>query len=163
MMSDYEVTFPDGSTIRLPARSVEAIRQAKARYAEPLWLRRAERVLKLGGHQWIEPASVAAARARWVQQPEGVDRVITATAWKLFNRDWQDSAEAYLTDAARYPHHPRHLGQNVVPLVDEDDDGRQIGWVRIEQTTEMDANFAVFVQFTILDLFDPRPLPAEYA
>ena len=45
MMSDYQVTFPDGDTIQLPTRSVEAIRQARAKYAEPLWLRREERVL----------------------------------------------------------------------------------------------------------------------
>ena len=157
-MSSYQVTFPDGDILLLPVRSVEAIRQAKAKYAEPLWLRREERVLKLGSHQWIEPEGVTAARTQWVQQPEG----LTATAWKLFNRNWQVSADTYFADAAQYPHHPRHLGKNVVPLVDEDDDGRQIGWVRILQTTDADDQFAVFVQFAILDLFDPRPLPAEY-
>jgi hypothetical protein len=152
------VTLPNGQTVRLPASTVAAIAQAAAKYAEPLWELREERVLKLGGHQWIEPGSVAAARAQWTRQPTGV----TALAWKLFNRDWLGGAAACYADAARYPHHPRQWGAAVVPLVDEDGGAQQIGWARIGGATAMDHNFAVFVQFTILALFDPIPLPAEY-
>ena len=47
--------------------------------------------------------------------------------------------------------------------MDEDRDSQQIGWVRINQYTQMDESFAVFVQFTLLDLFAPRALPPEYA
>lgn len=50
----------------------------------------------------------------------------------------------------------------MIPLVDEDQGSAQIGWARIEQSTVMDQHYAVFVQFTLLDLFAPKPLPAEY-
>jgi hypothetical protein len=95
----------------------------------------------------------------FAQHPTG----IIATGWKLFNRGWLAAAEAYFVDSITYPNHPRHLGRDVIPLVDEDQDSQQIGWVRINQYTTMDANFAVFVQFTLLDLFAPHPLPPEYA
>jgi len=157
-MTIYPVTFPNQHTIQLPAKTGTAIEDAKARYAEPLWLFREERVLKLGGHQWIYPGTVVAARALFALHPTG----IIATAWKLFNRGWLAGAEAYFVDTQRYPNHPRHFGKDVIPLVDEDHDSHQIGWVRINQTTRMDHNFAIFVQFTLLDLFDPRILPAEY-
>ena len=88
---------------------------------------------------------------------------IVATAWKLFNRSWQEAAEAYRLDTVRYPNHPRHFGRDVIPLVDEDRDSQQIGWVRINQYTQTDINFAIFVQFTMLDMFEPQPLPPEYA
>ncbi len=157
-MTSYRVTFPNRHTIQLPADTNAAIEHAKAKYAEPLWLLRDERVLKLGGHQWIYPSDVAAARAIFALHPAG----IIATAWKLFNRDWLADAEAYFLDTQRYPNHPRHFGRDVIPLVDEDQDSQQIGWVRINQATTMDHNFAVFVQCTLLDLFDARQLPAEY-
>ena len=112
-----------------------------------------------GAHQWIYPRGVTAAQGLFAQHPTG----IIATAWKLFNRGWLAAAEAYRLDTLRYPNHPRHFGRDVVPLVDEDGDSQQIGWVRINQYTKMDHNFAVFVQFTLLDVFEPRPLPAEYA
>ena len=157
-MSNYLVTFPNQWTITLPPMSMAAIDKAKAKYAEPLWLYREERVLKLGGHQWIYPGDVSAARSLFALYPHG----IVATAWKLFNRGWLSSAEAYFVDTQRYPNHPRHLGEGVIPLVDEDQDSQQIGWVRIDQSTRMDHNYAVFVQFTLLDLFAPRLLPHEY-
>lgn len=153
------VTFPNQQTIVLPTTTIAAIERAKAKYAMPLWQYRPERVLKLGGHQWIYPNDVAAARTLFAQHPTG----IIATAWKLFSRGWLVWAEAYFVDTETYPNHPRHLGQNVIPLVDEDDDGQQIGWVRINQSTPIDSNFTVFVQFTLLDMFEPRPLPTEYA
>lgn len=159
MTSIYQVILPDGQAMALPAHTVAAIAQARASYAAPLWELREEGVLKLGGHQWIEPGGVLAARARLAAQAAP----LTAAAWKLFNRDWQRSAEAYWADTERYPHQPRHLGRGVIPLVDEDRDSQQIGWVRVLQVTAMDANFAVFVQFAILELFAPQPLPAEYA
>jgi hypothetical protein len=158
-MTDYYVRFPNQQIIELPAETIAAIHQAKAKYATPLWQFRAERSLKLGGHQWIYPGDVATARALFARHPTG----IIATAWKLFNRGWLAAAEAYFLDTSTYPSHPRHLGRDVIPLVDEDQDAQQIGWVRINQYTVMDSNFAVFVQFTLLDLFEPRPLPAEYA
>ena len=156
---DYLVTFPNRHTLHLPAATAAAIAHAHAKYPEPLWLFRAERVLKLGAHQWIFPAGPDAAHALFAQHPTG----LVVTAWKLFNRSWTAAAEAYWLDTARYPAHPRHLGQGVVPLVDEDADNQQIGWARIEQMTTADPNDAIFVQFTLLDLFAPRPLPAEYA
>jgi hypothetical protein len=155
----YQVTFPNHHTIQLPADTIAAIEHAKARYPEPLWLLREERVLKLGDHQWIYPGSVAAARSLFALHPTG----IIATAWKLFNRGWLAAAEAYFVDTHHYPNHPRHLGEDVIPLVDENHDSKQIGWVRINQYTKMDHNYAIFVQFTLLELFDPRVLPAEYA
>ncbi len=158
-MAIYEVIFPNQHALELPTETLAAIARAKARYAEPLWLFRDERVLKLGEHQWIYPHGAAAAQGLFVQHPMG----IIATAWKLFNRSWLAAAEAYRLDTLRYPHHPRHFGRDVVPLVDEDRDSQQIGWVRINQYTQMDDNFAVFVQFTLLDMFEPRPLPPEYA
>ncbi len=158
-MTGRLVTFPNQETIELPERSCAAIAEAKARYAAPLWELREERVLKLGAHQWITPADVATAQARFAHEPAG----IVATGWKLFPRDWAAAAHAYFHDAVRYPTHPRHLGRDVIPLVDEDRASQQIGWVRIAQVTAMDDNFAVFIQFALLDLFDPRPLPAEYA
>ena len=141
-----------------------AIEYAKAKYAEPLWQFREERVLKLGAHQWIYPVDIATARALFALHPTGV----IATAWKLFNRGWLAYTDAYFVDTQSYPNHPRHLGKDVIPLVDEDQESpdkraQQIGWVRINQSTTMDHNFAVFVQFTLLDLFENRPLPAEYS
>ncbi len=158
-MPNDRVTFPNQQTIALPAMTIAAIEQAKAKYATPLWQYRPERVLKLGAHQWIYPGDVADARALIAQHPTG----IIATAWKLFNRGWLTWSEAYFTDTETYPNHPRHLGHDVIPLVDEDDDGQQIGWVRINQSTPIDSNFTVFVQFTLLELFEPRALPTEYA
>lgn len=158
-MIDYRVTFPNQQTICLPAPTIAAIEQAKAKYAAPLWHYRAERTLKLGGHQWIYPGSVATARELFALHPSGV----MATAWKLFNRGWLAAAEAYFVDSVTYPHHPRHFGRDVIPLVDEDRGSQQIGWVRINQYTATDSNFAVFVQFTLLDLFEPRALPTEYS
>jgi len=157
-MTSQQVTFPNQQTIDLPAKTIVAIEQAKAKYATPLWQYRDERVLKLGAHQWIYPSDVATARAIFALHPMG----IIGVAWKLFNRGWLAAAEAYFVDTESYPNQPRHLGQNVIPLVDEDNDSQQIGWVRIHQYTSMDSNFAVFVQFTLLDLFEPRSLPAEY-
>ncbi|MEZ4661713.1 MAG: hypothetical protein R2911_29530 [Caldilineaceae bacterium] len=86
---------------------------------------------------------------------------IIATAWKLFNRSWRHGG-GILFDHTRYPEHPRHLGKTWAPLVDEDNDSQQIGWVRINQVTLADENYAVFVQFTLLELFPARPLPAAY-
>jgi len=158
-MTSDRVTFPNQHTLVLPAQTVAAIQQAKANYATPLWQYRAERVLKLGAHQWIYPGDVATAQRLFAAHPTG----IIVTAWKFFNRGWLAAAEAYFVDTETYPNHPRHLGQQVIPLVDEDRTSQQIGWVRINQYTAMDSNFAVFVQFTLLDLFAPRPLPSEYA
>jgi hypothetical protein len=158
-MTTYQVTFPNHYTIEVPAKTIAAIEQSKAKYAEPLWLFRAERVLKLGAHQWIYPGDIATARALYAQHPTG----IIASAWKLFNRGWLAYADGYFVDTQTYPNHPRHFGKDVIPLVDEDQQSQQIGWVRINQATTMDHNFAVFVQFTLLDLFEDRPLPPEYA
>lgn len=158
-MDSYRVTFPNQQTIELPASACAAIEQAAANYTAPLWLFRAERVLKLAGRQWVWPGSAAAAHALAAQHPAG----IVAVAWKLFNRSWAGTAEEYFLDPQRYPDHPRRLGKGVIPLVDEDRESQQIGWVRIEQTTPMDANFAIFVQFTVLEMFEPQPLPREYA
>lgn len=158
-MTNNQITFPNQLTLTLPEKTMAAIAQSKAKYNAPLWQYRAERVLKLGAHQWIYPSDVATARALFASHPTG----IIATAWKLFNRGWLAAAEAYFVDSATYPNHPRYLGKDVIPLVDEDNDSQQIGWVRINQYTTTDANFAVFVQFTLLDLFEPRPLPSEYA
>lgn len=157
-MTTQSVTFPNQQTMRLPEQTIAAIEQAKAKYPTPLWHYRAERTLKLGGHQWIYPNSPATARELFARHPTG----IMATAWKLFNRGWQAAAEAYFVDSATYPNHPRHFGRDVIPLVDEDQESQQIGWVRIYQYTAADHNFAVFVQFTLLDLFTPRALPIEY-
>lgn len=157
-MTTYRVTFPNQQTIDLPASTIAAIEQATAKYPTPLWLYRAERTLKLGGHQWIYPTNVATAHELFAQHPTG----LIATGWKLFNRGWLAAAEAYWLDSATYPNHPRQFGRDVIPLVDEDQASQQIGWVRINQSTTADHNFAVFVQFTLLDLFTPRALPAEY-
>ena len=157
-MTTYSVTFPNQQTMCLPELTMAAIAQAKAKYPTPLWQYRAERTLKLGGHQWIYPGSVATARELFDLHPTG----LIATAWKLFNRGWLAAAEAYFVDSATYPNHPRHFGRDVIPLVDEDQDSQQIGWVRIHQYTAADENFAVFVQFTLLDLFAPQALPTEY-
>jgi hypothetical protein len=158
-MTDYRVTFPNQLTLDVPPETAAAIAAAKAKYAAPLWHYREERVLKLGGHQWITPAGVVAARALLAQHPAG----IVGVAWKLFNRGWHAGAEACFVDTLRLPEHPRHLGRNVLPLVDEDGGSQQVGWVRINQYTPMDDNFAVFVEFTILDIFAPQPPAAGYA
>lgn len=155
---NYPITFPDQQRVQIPATTVAAILASSAKYSAPLWEFRAERVLKLGSHQWISPSSPVSAYSLWAAHPTG----IVATAWKLFNRGWLGAGEEYFYDQARYPHHPRHLGRNVIPLVDEDDDSRQIGWVRIDQQTEADENFAVFVQFALLEMFEARALPEEY-
>lgn len=162
-MPPYSVTFPNGQTITLPPATVAAIAQSSAKYTAPLWHYRAERVLKLGAHQWIYPVDLATAQAVFALHPYG----ILCTAWKLFNRGWLAAAEAYWLDAVTYPHHPRHLGRHVIPLVDEDSNvvpggSAQIGWVRVEQITTADQQHAVFVQFTLLDLFAPQALPAAY-
>jgi hypothetical protein len=155
----YQITFPNQETLLLPPETAGAIMTASANYAKPLWQYRAERVLKLGGHQWISPSNVATAYLLLSEQPTGV----IATAWKLFNRDWLGAAEEYFSDHAHYPNHPRYLGQNVIPLLDEDNSSQQIGWVRINQQTQADENYALFVQFTLLEMFEARALPAEYA
>ena len=161
-MTIYQVTLPNQQVVIIPAKTMAAIEQAKAKYAAPLWQFRAERVLKLGGHQWIYPSNIATARTLGATHPLG----IICLAWKLFNRGWLAFAEAYFVDTTTYPNHPRHLGQWVIPLVNEDIDSaqgsQQIGWVRIEQYTPMDNRFAVFVQFILLELFEPRLLPVEY-
>lgn len=158
-MTSHRVTFPNQQILELPGYTLDAIQQAKAKYTTPLWQYRPERVLKLGAHQWIYPRDIATAQTLFALHPTG----IVVTAWKLFNRGWLAAAEAYFVDTATYPNHPRHLGQQVIPLVDEDQDSQQIGWALINHYTAMDENFAVFVQFTLLDLFAPRPLPSEYA
>jgi hypothetical protein len=156
-MVPYRVVFPNQHSFQLPAATVAAIEQAKANYSEPLWWYREERLLKVGAHQWVTPAGPAAAQALCAQHPG-----ILALFWKLFNRSWLAAAESYWLDRERYPAHPRHLGEGVLPLVDEDRGLQQIGWVRILQQTTMDANYAVFVQCVLLDCFEPRPLPAAY-
>jgi len=156
---NHQITFPNQETILLPPETVSAISASSARYTQPLWQHRDERVLKLGGHQWISPSNPAAARLLLAQHPSGV----VATAWKLFNRDWLRAAQTYFDDHVQYPNHPRRWGRAVVPLVDEDNDSQQIGWVRINQQTQADDNYAVFVQFTLLEMFAPRALPAAYA
>ncbi|MBX3010442.1 MAG: hypothetical protein KF832_03005 [Caldilineaceae bacterium] len=157
-MTSYQVTFPNQQTLLLPATTATAILAAKAKYPTPLWQYRAERTLKLGGHQWIYPTDVAAAQRINALHDTG----IIGTAWKLFNRGWAAAAEAYWLDTATYPDHPRHFGAGVIPLVDEDQAAQQIGWVRILQATTADEHFAIFVQFALLALFPPRPLPAAY-
>lgn len=154
----YPITFPDQQTILLSPETVAAISASSAKYSAPLWEYRAERVLKLGGHQWITPSSPARAASLWAAHPTG----IVAMAWKLFNRGWLEAAEEYFRDGARYPAHPRHLGRNVIPLVDEDNDSQQIGWVCILQQTAADESYAVFVQFLLLEMFAARALPGEY-
>jgi len=156
---NYQVTFPDHQSLRLPPETVTAILASSGQYDIPLWQYRAERVLKLGSHQWIYPANPADAYSQCAAYPAG----IVATAWKLFNRGWLGAAEEYFADSTRYPHHPRHYGQNVIPLVDEANNSQQIGWVRILQQTRTDENYAVFVQFVLLELFEARLLPEEYA
>ena len=155
----YPVVFPNQQTILLPPETIAAILSSTAKYDKPLWHYRAEKVLKLGGHQWIFPSSSAGAAELCAAHPSG----IIATAWKLFNRGWLSAAEEYFVDSQRYPNHPRHFGQNVIPLVDEDNGSQQIGWVRINQYTQADENYAVFVQFTLLEMFAARTLPSEYA
>jgi hypothetical protein len=155
----YQITFPNQQTVQIPAETAAAILASSAKYDTPLWHFRAERLLKLGGHQWIFPSDLATAYSLWAAHPTG----IIATAWKLFNRGWLEAAAEYFHDSQRYPNHPRRLGRNVIPLVDEDDDSRQIGWVRVVQQAVADENYAVFVQFVLLELFEARALPAEYA
>lgn len=155
----YQITFPNQQILQIPAETVAAILASSAKYSAPLWHYRAERLLKLGGHQWIFPSNLATAYSLCAAHPAG----IIATAWKLFNRGWQGAGEEYFNDSLRYPNHPRHWGRNVIPLVDEDNDSRQIGWVRIIQQTQADENYAVFVQFTLLEMFAARALPEEYA
>jgi hypothetical protein len=156
-VSTQIVTFPNGQTILLPPATVAAIAQSSAAYRAPLWSLRAERVLKLGAHQWIEPVEPTAVARAFAQQPQG----LVCTAWKLFTRDWQAAATAYTHDRTTYPDHPRHLGPEIIPLVDEDQ-AAQIGWVCIDQLTPINAQYAIFLQFTLLDHFAPRPLPAVY-
>jgi len=158
-MTAYQITFPNQQTILLPAATVAAIAQSAAKYDAPLWAYRAEKVLKLGAHQWIYPSGPDAAQTLFAAYPHGQ----LCTAWKLFNRGWLAHAEAYFVDAQSYPNQPRHLGRDVIPLVDEDQDSAQIGWVQIQQYTPMADNFAVFVQFLLLDSFAARPLSKEYA
>ncbi len=158
MLQPQLVRFPNGYTFTLPPATTAAIAQSSAKYQAPLWHYRAERVLKLGAHQWIYPVDLATAQTVFTLHPQG----ILCTAWKLFNRGWLAAAEAYYLDRVTYPDHPRHLGRQVVPLVDEDNGSAQIGWARIEQSTVADQHYAVFVQFTLLDLFAPQPLPVAY-
>lgn len=158
MTQPTTVTFPNGHTITLPPATIDAIRQSSAKYTTPLWPYRAERVLKLGAHQWIYPTDLATLQTLFAAHPHG----LLCTAWKLFNRGWLAAAEGYMLDPITYPQHPRHLGRNVIPLVDEDNGGAHIGWARIDQWTPADDHFACFVQFTLLDLFAPQPLGAEY-
>jgi hypothetical protein len=152
------IVFPNQYVLALPESTSAAIAISQAKYLQPLWHYRAEAVLKLGQHQWIYPACPADAQVVVRQYPYG----IVCTAWKLFNRSWSAAAEAYFIDTAKYPDHPRHFGQGVLPLVDEDQSGQQIGWVRILQQTQVATDFAIFVQFVLLELFSPIPLPAVY-
>jgi len=155
----YPIRFPNQQIVEMPVETVAAISASSAQYSAPLWCYRAERVLKLGGHQWISPSSPAAAYSLWAAHRAG----IIATAWKLFNRGWLGAGEEYFYDSLRYPNHPRHLGENVIPLVGEDNGTQQIGWVRVLQQTAADEYYAVFVQFALLEMFAPRALPGEYA
>ncbi len=154
----YQIIFPNQQTFQLPPKTVNSILASGAQYDKPLWQFRAERVLKLGSHQWISPSDQVAAQSIWRAHPAG----IVAVAWKLFNRGWSGAAEEYFYDTRRYPNHPRHYGQRVIPLVDEDTGSQQIGWVRILQQTEAGEQYAVFVQFAILEMFEARVLPGQY-
>jgi len=169
-MSPTQIIFPNHQRITVPEASVAAIAESSANYTTPLWSNRAERVLKLGAHQWIDPTDPTDAQQRFAVQ----QAALHCTAWKLFNRSWQEAADAYFREESSYPNHPRHLGEGVIPLVDEDlqlstgteatgqQVAAQIGWVRIEQVTEINAQFVIFIAFTLLDLFAARPLPQEY-
>ncbi|MBV7334529.1 hypothetical protein KFU94_41080 [Chloroflexi bacterium TSY] len=106
------MSFPNKQILTLPPKTAAAIAESKAAYEAPLWIYRAERVLKLGSHQWIFPTDVATAYSLYTAYPNG----IIATAWKLFNRGWNSAAEAYLVDTDRYPTHPRHFGENVMMM-----------------------------------------------
>lgn len=153
-----QIQFPNGEWLRLPLATQSAIASAQAKYTQPLWLFRAEGVLKLGRHQWIYPANPFEAQTAFAAYPHG----ILCTAWKLFNRSWTGSAENYYLDTANYPNHPRQWGRWVIPLVDEDADGQQIGWAQWVQQTETSEDHAIYVQFLLRDLFAPIPLPAQY-
>ena len=87
-MPNDQITFPNQHTIVLPAQTVAAIEQAKAKYATPLWQFRAERVLKLGAHQWIYPSDVAIARAGAAL---GVDAPVGDTSSLAVSFGWQHS------------------------------------------------------------------------
>lgn len=159
-MIEKTVTLSTGRIVLLPDETSAAIAQSAAKYSEPLWDYRPEKVLKLGGHQWIFPESSAAAQTAFTAHPYG----ISGLAWKLFNRGYLAHADAYYLDGVTYPNHPHEYGRNVIPLVDEDEDAdsQQVGWVRIDSVSAADAQYAVFIQFTIVEMFAPRPLPAEY-
>ncbi len=99
--------------------------------------------------------TLAAAYLLLAQHPTGV----VATARKLFNRDWMRAADSYIEASTRFTNHPRLWGRNVVTLLDEGNSSQQIGWVCINQQTQSDKNHAVFLQFTLLEMFAPRVPP----
>lgn len=72
--------LPQGQLITLPAATAAAIARSSAKYAAPLWHYRAERVLKLGAHQWIYPVDIATAHTVFALHPMG----IVCLAWKLY-------------------------------------------------------------------------------
>ncbi len=158
VMSAYSVTLASGRKIVVPDETEQAILKSAAKYSVPLWDYRIEKVLKLSQNQWIFPDSVLKARERLAINEYG----ISCLAWKLFNRGYEQHAELYANHPQTYPDHPRHFGYQVVPLVDEDAAEQHIGWVRIDGCTNADRNHAVFIEFTLLDLFAPVPLPAVY-
>ena len=125
------ISFDNGYIISIPVKTAEAIAKSVAQYQTPLWEYRAEKVLKLGHHQWISPFDFDGLKEALQANPYG----IKANAWKLFTRGWLAHAPDYYHNTVAYPNHPRHYGQNVIPLVDEDTDNQQIGWIRTDQYT----------------------------
>jgi len=152
------IIFDNGYQVAIPDATAEAIAKSTSKYETPLWAYRAEKVLKLGHHQWVVPFDFDQLKSALDANPAG----IKAIAWKLFTRGWLAHAPEYFHDTVNYPNHPRHYGANIIPLVDEDADSQQIGWARIDQYTSADENFVVYVEFTIVELFDPITLPQEY-
>ena len=157
-MITLNVTLPSGRTVVLPDETVLAIQKSAAKYPTALWDYRIEKVLKLSANQWVFPDNILKAQARWETHSYG----ISCLAWKLFNRGYSQFAQLYPQHPKLYPDYPSELGRNVIPLVDEDAAEQHVGWVRVDGTTHADSNYAVFIEFTLLQLFEGRPLLEAY-
>ncbi|MEZ4621590.1 MAG: hypothetical protein R2867_39660 [Caldilineaceae bacterium] len=159
-MQTDTVSFPNGQLITLPAATVAAIAQARARYHEPLWQFRAERVLKLGAHQWIYPQELTT----------------TYTIHTLHSGGFSARLGSYSIAAGPAPRRPISTIAPPSPII-RDTWGvalyhwsmkimiaiRHTGWLGADRAGNGNGrDFAIFVQFTLLDLFPPQPLPPAY-
>ena len=106
-MPGAQVTFPNQYTIALPAQTIAAIEQAKAKYTAPLWQFRPERRPETRGASM--DLSKRCSHGSYI-----IGHASDGHAWHSLEtfQSWVvGGAEAYFVDTATYPTIPAILGR----------------------------------------------------